>query len=109
MLIWLIDRFAAAPDSLAPGMSGPSPVFLTARIGLAAVVSFLAAIRLGPRCIAWLRVRFSERIDSASTRLNELHAAKAGTPSMGGVFIAAAIVISVLMFVRVRPTSPSLP
>ena len=98
MLLWLIDRFAAAPDSLAPGMSGHSPVFLTARIGLAAVVSFLAAILLGPRCIAWLRVRFSERIDSASTRLNELHAAKAGTPSMGGVFIAAAIVISVLMF-----------
>ncbi len=98
MLLWLIARFAVSPDAVASPLSGPSPVFLTARIGLAAVVSFLAAVLLGPRCIAWLRGRFSERIDSASSRLNELHAAKAGTPSMGGVFVALAIVISVLVF-----------
>jgi phospho-N-acetylmuramoyl-pentapeptide-transferase len=98
MLLWLIHRLAASPDTVVPALSGASPVFLTARIGLAAVVSFLASILLGPWCIAWLRGRFSERIDSASSRLNELHAAKAGTPSMGGLFVALAIVVSVLIF-----------
>ena len=98
MLLWLIDRMSATPGAVEPPLPGMSPVFLTARIGLAAVVSFLAAILLGPRCIAWLRVRFCERIDSASDTLNELHAAKAGTPSMGGIFMGLAIVLAVLVF-----------
>ncbi len=91
---WMAQQSQAGVDATA----GPTPVFLTARIGLAAVMSFLAALAVGPSCIRWLRGRFCERIDSASTRLNELHAAKAGTPSMGGIFIGLAIAVSVLCF-----------
>ncbi len=94
MLLWLIDRFVSHANT----NGAPVPVYLTARIGLAAVMSFLAALVLGPSCIRWLRQRFCERIDSASSRLNELHAAKAGTPSMGGIFVGLAIVLSVLAF-----------
>lgn len=93
MLLWLIERLASDANS-----HGVTPPFLTARIGLAAVVSFLTTLLLGPRAIRWLKSRFAERIDSASARLNELHAAKAGTPSMGGTFVASAIVLSVLLF-----------
>jgi len=97
MLLWLIDRFATHSETIVSPLS-PSPVFLTARIGLAAVMSFVATLLFGPRCIRWLRSHFGERIDSASSRLNELHASKAGTPTMGGVFVALAIVLSVLAF-----------
>jgi len=97
MLLWLIDRFAAHSDAVVSPLT-PPPVYLTARIGLAAVLSFLATLLFGPCCIRWLRSRFCERIDSASDRLNELHAAKAGTPTMGGVFVGLAIVLSVLAF-----------
>ncbi len=77
--------------------AGDSRVYLTARVALAAVVSFLVAILLGPRAIRWLQARARERIDSASERLNELHASKSNTPTMGGLFIVAAIVAAVLL------------
>lgn len=93
MLLWMIERMASTANG-----SGVTPPFLTARIGLAAVVSFLATLLLGPRSIRWLKSHFAERIDSASERLNQLHAAKAGTPTMGGMFVSSAIVLSVLLF-----------
>jgi len=62
------------------------------------VTSFLAAVVWGPIAIRWLKARARERIASASERLNELHAEKADTPTMGGMFIVAAIVTSVLLF-----------
>lgn len=94
MVFWFVDRFSS------PVVEGgaAAPVYLTARIGLAAVMAFVATLVFGPSCIRWLRSRYGERIDSASERLNELHAAKAGTPSMGGVFMSLAIVLSVLAF-----------
>ncbi len=93
MLLWMIERMASTANG-----TGVTPPFLTARIGLAAVVSFLATLLLGPRSIRWLKSHFAERIDSASERLNQLHAAKAGTPTMGGMFVSSAIVLSVLLF-----------
>ena len=71
-------------------------MFLTARIALAAFVSFVTAVLCGPFAIRWLKSRFRERIDSASARLNELHASKSNTPTMGGLFIVAAIVVAAL-------------
>lgn len=73
-------------------------VYLTARTALATVAAFLAALWLGPLAIAWLKARFRERIDSASARLNELHAAKNATPTMGGLFIVASILLACLLF-----------
>lgn len=92
MLVWWLDWFGSAP------VDGQLPPHLTARIALAVATSFLAALILGPFAIRWLRSRFRERIDSASERLNELHAGKRDTPTMGGVFIVAAIVAAVLLW-----------
>lgn len=77
--------------------AGDSRVFLTARTALAAVISFLAAMLLGPAAIRWLKARAPERIVSASARLNELHADKSNTPTMGGLFIIAAIIVAILV------------
>lgn len=98
MLYWLMNHYAPAFDALGLEPSGDSRVFLTARTALASVTSFVAALALGPVAIRWLRGRFRERIDSASQRLNELHAGKSQTPTMGGLFIVGAVVIAALLW-----------
>lgn len=95
MLYWLL-HYRQSLEAV-PG-DGLSPVHLTARTALAAVAAFLLAWWFGPVAIAWLRARFRERVDSASARLNELHAAKNATPTMGGLFIVAAVVLAMLLF-----------
>jgi phospho-N-acetylmuramoyl-pentapeptide-transferase len=97
MLVWLLQHFAPVLEQLQLASSGDSRVFLTARAALAAVTSFLVAMIFGPIAIRWLNGRFRERVDSASSRLNELHAAKNATPTMGGVFIVAAIIVAALV------------
>ena len=94
MLVWLLQQYAPFFERLSGASTGDSRVFLTARMALAAMVSFLTAVICGPFAIRWLKSRFRERIDSASARLNELHAAKGNTPTMGGLFIVAAIMIA---------------
>ncbi len=98
MLYWLLQQFAPAMEQVGQHASGDSRVFLTARTALASVTSFLLAIALGPAAIGWLKGRFRERIASASERLNELHADKASTPTMGGLFVVGATVLAVLLF-----------
>ena len=98
MLVWLFREFAPLLDQMETLSSGDSRVFLTARTALASVTSFLLAIMFGPVAIRWLKSRFRERIDSNSERLNELQATKKNTPTMGGMFVAAAIVVSVLLW-----------
>ena len=98
MLVWLLTRFGPLFDRLSGLDAGDSRIFLTGRIAAAALLSFVLAVALGPRAIDWLRGRFRERIGSASARLNELHAAKERTPTMGGLFIVAAVVCSSLFF-----------
>lgn len=98
MLIWLMHRFAPLWEQMEFLSSGDSRVFLTARIALASVTSWLMAMILGPTAIRWLKQRFPERIDSASSTLNEIQANKQATPTMGGMFIVAAIVVSVLLW-----------
>jgi len=93
MLHWLLQR----ADFLEPLSTGDSRVYLTARAALAAMTSFLVAWLFGPIAIAWLQRRFRERIDSASERLNELHASKHATPTMGGLFIVTAIVVAAVL------------
>jgi phospho-N-acetylmuramoyl-pentapeptide-transferase len=97
MLVWLINWFGPMLRQIELHLSGDSHVFLTARTALASVAAFLMALTLGPFAIRWLKGRFRERIDSASSRLNEIQAAKQSTPTMGGIFIVAAIVIATLI------------
>ena len=97
MLVWLLHQFAPMLDQFRLASTGDSRVFLTARTALAAVTSFLVAMVFGPVAIRWLNRRFRERVDSASQKLNELHAGKNSTPTMGGIFIVGAIVVAALI------------
>ena len=98
MIIWLLNHFSPLLEKLEVLSTGDSRVFLTARIALASLSSFLIAILLGPLAIRWLEKHFRERIDSASEKLNEIHASKNATPTMGGIFIVGAILISGLLW-----------
>ncbi|HEY1784271.1 MAG TPA: phospho-N-acetylmuramoyl-pentapeptide-transferase [Pirellulales bacterium] len=91
MLLWFLDFVARAALGHPAGQSLEKT---TLRGAMAAVISFALALLFGRQLIAWLRRRFREPIKTASPRVAELHAAKQATPTMGGLFIAAGIVIS---------------
>ena len=90
MLLWFIQHVATA--SCLAGLGK-----ITARASLAALVSFLLAVVLGPRSIAWLARRFREPIKSDSPEICRLHQGKNATPTMGGLFIVAGLVGSLLL------------
>ena len=71
---------------------------ITFRASLAAMASFVLAVVLGPRMIAWLRSRFCEPIRSDSPEVERLHRDKESTPTMGGLFIVAGLIAGVLLF-----------
>ncbi|GAB4141726.1 MAG: phospho-N-acetylmuramoyl-pentapeptide-transferase [Planctomycetaceae bacterium] len=98
MLIWLLNHFAPLLEQMELHSSGDSRVFLTARIALASLTSFLMAMLFGPVAIRWLKKRFPERVDSASSRLNELQEKKNATPTMGGLFVIGAVVVASLLW-----------
>jgi phospho-N-acetylmuramoyl-pentapeptide-transferase len=64
----------------------------------AGLLSLALLIACGPYFIRWLKSRFTERIASDSEKLNELHAAKQNTPTMGGLLISSATVLAVFCF-----------
>src|SRR5688572_25211603 len=76
----------------------------TLRAAMAGVTALLASLFLGPRVIAWLRAKkLGERIEKDdSKRLDSLMKAKQGTPTMGGVFVVAAILLSLALFGNFR-------
>jgi len=76
--------------------------YISFRAAGAAVMAFLLAITIGPRVIAWLaRQRVGERIDgTGSATLEQLNGHKKGTPTMGGVFVIGAILVSCLCWLR---------
>lgn len=73
---------------------------ITFRAAVAGITSFLLCLVIGPRIIAWLRARKvgenTEKQDSR--RLDELMRHKKETPTMGGVFVVLAILLSTLVF-----------
>ena len=76
----------------------------TLRAAMAGVTALLASLLLGPRVIAWLRAKkLGERIEKDdSKRLDSLMKGKQGTPTMGGVFVVAAILLSLALFGNFR-------
>ena len=98
MLLLLLDRLNAL--GLSDVWSGKAAALakITFRASLAAMISFVLALVLGPRLIAWLRVRFREPIKSDSAHLVELHQSKHATPTMGGLFLVAGLVGGVVLF-----------
>jgi phospho-N-acetylmuramoyl-pentapeptide-transferase len=93
VLLWLYQHLTIlSPDSL----SGWGKI--TPRAAAAAAVSFTVAVLLGPIWIGWLRRHFRESIKSDSPEVASLHRGKQSTPTMGGLFVMAALVASLLMF-----------
>ena len=93
MLLWLIHHLA--------NLSGEALTAwdkITPRAALAAGASFLAAVLLGPLWIAWLKRHFREPIKCDSAEIVRLHRDKQSTPTMGGLFVVAALVIAGLAF-----------
>jgi phospho-N-acetylmuramoyl-pentapeptide-transferase len=76
--------------------------YISTRTAAAAATAFLVAVLLGPRVIAWLqRQGVGERIDgTGSQKLEELHAHKRGTPTMGGLFVIGGILLACLLWMR---------
>ncbi len=86
--------------------------YISFRAAGAALTTFLLALWLGPRVIAWLsRQGIGERISgTGSATLENLHAHKRGTPTMGGLFVVGAILVSGAVWLRFDgPNRYSLP
>ncbi|WP_041714050.1 phospho-N-acetylmuramoyl-pentapeptide-transferase [Paraglaciecola sp. T6c] len=70
--------------------------YLTLRAILSTLTALLIAVLIGPRMIRWLQtmqIGQTVRDDGPQS-----HLAKSGTPTMGGLLILAAIVVSVLLW-----------
>src|SRR5580692_6302456 len=102
MLLWLLSwiEYHAADEVHAADLGALGKI--TFRAALAALVSFVAAIVLGPRLIGWLRRRFREPIVSPSPRVRKLHQHKQWTPTMGGLFVVAGLLGALLMLGDLR-------
>ena len=94
MLLWLLDSLAR----LVPlDLSGDSRILLSARAACGGVLAFLAVVIGGRAAIAWLRRHVRERVTSNSAALDERHAGKNDTPTMGGLPLTIVVVAVVLL------------
>ena len=98
MLLWFFDRLAAIWPEVAGSTRLAALEKITFRASLAAMVSFLLAVLLGPSLIGWLARRFREPIKSDSPEIQRLHRDKQATPTMGGLFIIAGLAGGALLF-----------
>jgi phospho-N-acetylmuramoyl-pentapeptide-transferase len=100
-LRWYFERSGESGDL------GPLRVFrfITVRAGAALILAFVLSLVFGPRMIERLRGLGTGQVVRGTTKqgaisLLEMHGAKQGTPSMGGLMIMAAMFTSVLLFCR---------
>ena len=96
MLIWLADWLTQFES----GFNVFS--YLTLRAILSTLTALLIAIIIGPKMIRWLqRMQIGQTVRTDGP---ESHLSKSGTPTMGGLLILAAIVISVLLWADLTNT-----
>lgn len=75
--------------------------FVTFRAAAAAILSLLIALFVGPRIIALLkRIQIGEQAKRELQGVGQ-HSLKAGTPTMGGLIVLAAVLIPTLLLGRV--------
>ncbi|NIA21973.1 MAG: phospho-N-acetylmuramoyl-pentapeptide-transferase [Anaerolineaceae bacterium] len=73
--------------------------YQTFRTSMAAVTAFLLTMLISPRIIRLLvRLRVGSSVDFDQDRVNELYATKGSTPTMGGLIIVAAMLLSTLLW-----------
>ena len=72
------------------------------RAAAAALTAFLLALLLGPLAIGLLRrLKIGERVDKTdSPKLAQLHEGKRDTPTMGGLFLTGAMLVSCVLWMR---------
>jgi len=77
---------------------------ITSRSALAGIAAFLSCLALGPCIIRWLKSRrVGENVEKGdSKRLDELMSGKKNTPTMGGVFVCAAVLFALALFGNFR-------
>ena len=74
--------------------------YITFRTALSAITALLLTLAFAPHLIRWLRTKqVGQRIRSEGP---PEHGAKEGTPTMGGVLIVGAIVISTLLWMNLQ-------
>ncbi len=98
MFLWLIQHFGLLLEHVEHHTTGDTRVFLTARTGAGTLTAFLLTLLAGPAAIRRLQARFRERIASDSETLNKLHANKNATPTMGGLFVMASVVLTTVVW-----------
>ncbi len=80
---------------------GPLRVFesITVRAAVAVVLAFLLTLLLGPAFIRRMTKRNATEDVSKpdAERLEKLHQSKSGTPTMGGLFLAASVALTALL------------
>ncbi len=76
--------------------------YISFRAALAAMLSFVLGLALGPRVIGWLGgLGLRENTEkTASAKLAELHRGRNKTPTMGGVFIVVAMLLACVLCMR---------
>ena len=74
--------------------------YITFRAGMAALTSFIISLAVGPWLIRRLRAwKVGEKINKGdSVELDKLHSSKKDTPTMGGLLILLAVVVSTLLW-----------
>lgn len=98
MLYWLTVHFQQWLDE-----SGLYPLVMVMyqlefRALFAALLSFGMVLAVGPRVIRWLaRQKIGDNPEFNHAEMNKLMALRAGTPTMGGLFVCGAILVSVLL------------
>lgn len=75
--------------------------YISFRAIMAAITAFFVCVVVGPVIIRFLRrKKMGERVESASTAIDDVRREKNDTPTMGGIIVLLAIVASVLLFGR---------
>ena len=91
------DVLSGLPSSLA--FRGCSNLFryITFRAGAATATALFLGLLIGPKFIGWLRVRQGKgqpiRDDGP-----QIHLAKRGTPTMGGLMILTSLIVAMLLW-----------
>lgn len=99
MLLWLLEQLSGKGEAGAVRFAG----YITVRSAAALVLAFVLGVLLGPRVIGWLRQRkigqhIRQVTGKDSVDLYEMHAGKAGTPTMGGVLMVIAVMTAIILF-----------
>ena len=98
MIYWLIDKNLDRLEDMGLGFFRVFTYYATFRGTFAIVLSFLISLLLGPRVIRWLRnQKIADLAGFGQSEIDEIMKSKKGTPTMGGLLIISAIVVTVLL------------